>query len=228
MVKHVKEFPAERNSIGQKNSRSSTVPEDFGEIFMLFRKIWNSLKIPSTPKENWNRMWSHLCHESRKRAGVIQLSRRLKYLHKCNNAMNFDGKLFQATTKFIRRFHEHNIELNESQRCRIQESVETCHEDHSADKGVQSFFKNYYDLVHNPTLIPRSMKIPYSQAAVDKEWNTKKELVSLARISSTKSERSYGFLQKERKTWKRSSKHTPCGPTWRRSEERLWLVCSEQ
>ena len=51
---------------------------------------------------------------------------------------------------------------------RVEESLPKYDEDHIAGKGDNSL--QHYNLVHKFIPMPRAMKIPTAQAAVDKEW----------------------------------------------------------
>ena len=60
------------------------------------------------------------------------------------------------------------LEVSESTRLRMGESLPTHHEDHIAGKGDNSL--QHYNLVHKFIPMPQAMKIPAAKAAVDKEW----------------------------------------------------------
>ena len=51
---------------------------------------------------------------------------------------------------------------------RVEESLPTCHEDHSARKGDNSL--QHYSMVHNFIPLPQAIKISEARAAVDTEW----------------------------------------------------------
>ena len=60
------------------------------------------------------------------------------------------------------------LEASESARLRMEESLPNYHEDHIAGRGDNSL--QHHNLVHKFIPMPRAMKIPAAQAAVDKEW----------------------------------------------------------
>ena len=60
------------------------------------------------------------------------------------------------------------LEVSESTRLRVGESLPIHHEDHIAGKGDTSL--QHYNLVHKFIPLPQAMKIPEAKAAVDKEW----------------------------------------------------------
>ena len=87
------------------------------------------------------------------------------------------------------------LEVDESTRMRMENSIPHNHEDHIAGKGENSL--QHYNLVHNFILMPQAMKILAAKAAVDKEreklekfsaWNltkvkSKKQVIDEARTS---------------------------------------------
>ena len=60
------------------------------------------------------------------------------------------------------------LEVDESIRLRMGESLPNHHEDHIAGKGDNSL--QHYNLVHKFIATPQAVKIPAAKAAVDKEW----------------------------------------------------------
>ena len=60
------------------------------------------------------------------------------------------------------------LEVSESTRLRMGESLPNYHEDHIAGKGDNS--PQHYNLLHKFIPMPQAMKIPAAKAAVDKEW----------------------------------------------------------
>ena len=60
------------------------------------------------------------------------------------------------------------LEVSESTRLRMGESLPNHHEDRIAGKGDNSL--QYYNLVHKFIPMSQAMKIPTAKAAVDKEW----------------------------------------------------------
>ena len=60
------------------------------------------------------------------------------------------------------------LEVSESTRMRMGNSIPHHHEDHLAVKGNNSL--QHYNLVHKFILMPQALKIPAAKAAVDKEW----------------------------------------------------------
>ena len=60
------------------------------------------------------------------------------------------------------------LEVSESTRLRMGESLPNHNEDHIAGKGDNSL--QHYNLVHKFIPMPQAMKIPAAKAAVDKEW----------------------------------------------------------
>ena len=59
------------------------------------------------------------------------------------------------------------LEVSESTRLRMGESLPNYHEDHVAGKGDSSL--QHYNLVHKCIPMPQAMKIPAAKVAVDKE-----------------------------------------------------------
>ena len=60
------------------------------------------------------------------------------------------------------------VEAHESMRIRLEGVLCRYHEDHIAAKDMNSL--NHHNLVRKFIPMPRAMKIPAAQAAVDKEW----------------------------------------------------------
>ena len=60
------------------------------------------------------------------------------------------------------------LEVDESTRMRMGNSIPHNHEDHITGKGENSL--QHYNLVHKFTPMPQAMNIPAAKAAVDKEW----------------------------------------------------------
>ena len=56
------------------------------------------------------------------------------------------------------------------------------HVEHIAEKGVRSF---HYGLVHKPVPVQEALKIPKTEAAVDKEWD---KIVQKKSVGCTESE----------------------------------------
>ena len=75
------------------------------------------------------------------------------------------------------------LEANESTRMRMGNSLPHHHEDHIAGKGENSL--QHYNLVHKFIPMPRAMKIPAAEAAVDKEWE-KLEKISAWNLTKVK------------------------------------------
>ena len=87
------------------------------------------------------------------------------------------------------------LEVDESTRMRMGNSIPHHHEDHIAAKGENSL--QHHNLVHKFMPMPQAMKIPAAKAAVDKEWEkleknsawnltkvrSKKEVIDEARTS---------------------------------------------
>ena len=65
------------------------------------------------------------------------------------------------------------LEVSESTRLRMEESLPNHHEDHVAGKGGKSLHHNH--LVHNIIPMPQAMKIPAAKAAVDRMGKTGKD-----------------------------------------------------
>ena len=59
------------------------------------------------------------------------------------------------------------LEGSESTRLRMEESLPNHHDDHTAEKGINSL--KTYNLVDKFIPVPQAMKIPAAEAAVDKE-----------------------------------------------------------
>ena len=68
-------------------------------------------------------------------------------------------------------------------------SIPPNHEDHVARNGENSL--QHYNLVHNFNPMRQAMKIPAVKAAVDKEWETLKNISAwnLTKVRSTKCDR---------------------------------------
>ena len=60
------------------------------------------------------------------------------------------------------------LEVSESTRMRMEESLPNHHEDHIAGNGDNSL--QHYNLVRKFIPMPQAMKIPAAKASVDKEW----------------------------------------------------------
>ena len=60
------------------------------------------------------------------------------------------------------------VEVRESTRMRMEESLPKFHGDHIAGRGDNS--PQHYNLVHKYNPMPPTMKIPAAKAAVDEEW----------------------------------------------------------
>ena len=60
------------------------------------------------------------------------------------------------------------LEVSESTRLRMEQSLPKYHEDHIAGKGDNSV--QHYNVVHKFMPMPQARKIPEAKAAVDKEW----------------------------------------------------------
>ena len=65
-------------------------------------------------------------------------------------------------------------EGHELTRKRTPETQNKDHEDHIAKRGFNSM--NLFNLVHKPCPVPHAMKILDAKAAVDKEWDTLKNI----------------------------------------------------
>ena len=64
------------------------------------------------------------------------------------------------------------LEVSESTRMCVEESLPNYHEDHIAGKGDNSL--QHFNLVHKFIPMPQALKIPAAKAAVDKEWENLK------------------------------------------------------
>ena len=60
------------------------------------------------------------------------------------------------------------VEADESMRIRMDGTPRRYHEDHIAEKGMNSM--TYYSLVHKVIPVPQAMKVPDAGAAVETEW----------------------------------------------------------
>ena len=78
------------------------------------------------------------------------------------------------------------LEVDESTRMRMGNSIPSNHEDHIAGKGENSL--QHYNLVHKFIPVPQAMKIPAAKAAVDKEWE-KLEKISAWNLAKAKSKK---------------------------------------
>ena len=76
------------------------------------------------------------------------------------------------------------LEVGESTRMRMGNSIPHNHEDHIAGKGEGSL--QHYNLVHKFIPVPQALKIPAAKAAVDKEWE-KLEKLSAWNLTKVKS-----------------------------------------
>ena len=74
----------------------------------------------------------------------------------------------------VKYYSVHKNYAHESQRCRINESGNRRHEEHFAELGHNSM--SLCNLVHLPIPIPKAMNISAGIAALDKEWETRKNL----------------------------------------------------
>ena len=103
------------------------------------------------------------------------------------------------------------LEVNESTRMRMEESLPKYHEDHIAGKGDNSL--QDYNLVHKFIPMPQAMKIPAAKAAVNKEWEILKRF---QRETKQKSETNLKWLMKqEKKVEKYTSLHWWTSVIWR-------------
>ena len=78
------------------------------------------------------------------------------------------------------------LEADESTRPRMGNSVPNYHEDHIAEKRDNSL--QHYNLGHKFIPMPQAMKIPFAQAAVDKEWD-KLEKISAWNLTKVRSKK---------------------------------------
>ena len=78
------------------------------------------------------------------------------------------------------------LDLGESTRMRMGNSIPHHHEDHIARKGQNSL--QPYNLVHKFILMPQAMKILAAKAAVDKEWE-KLEKISAWNLTKVRSKK---------------------------------------
>ena len=78
------------------------------------------------------------------------------------------------------------LELSESTRLRMEESLPNYHEDHITGKGDNSL--QHHNLVHKFDPMPQVMKIPEAKAAVDKEWE-KLEKIPVWDLTKVRSKR---------------------------------------
>ena len=78
------------------------------------------------------------------------------------------------------------LELSESTRPRMEESLSNYHEDHIAGKGDNSL--QHYNLVHTFFQKLLVKKIPAAKAAVDKEWE-KLEKISVWNLTKVRSKK---------------------------------------
>ena len=95
------------------------------------------------------------------------------------------------------------VEAYESTRKRLESTLPRNHEDHIAEKGINSI--NHYNLVHKIIPTPQAMKIPDAKAAVDKEWD-KREKIPAWQMDKMKSKRD--VVLEEQKDKKESSEVT--------------------
>ena len=110
---------------------------------------------------------------------------------------NKHGETRSKTNDFKSKF-EYFLEVSESTRMRMEETLSKYHEDHIAGKGNNSL--QLYNMVHKFIPMPQVIKIPAANAAVDKEWEkleaisawnltkvrSKKEVIDEARTSGAK------------------------------------------
>ena len=87
------------------------------------------------------------------------------------------------------------LEADESTRMSMGNSIPHHHEDHIAGKGENSL--QHYKLVHKFIPMPQAMKIPATNAAVDKEWE-KLEKISAWNLTKVKSKKQ---VIEEARTW---------------------------
>ena len=78
------------------------------------------------------------------------------------------------------------MEAYESTRQRLEGTPLKEHEDHIADKGLNSM--TLYNLVHTFIHTPQAMKIPDAKAAVDQEWK-KLETIPAWNLGNAKSKK---------------------------------------
>ena len=78
------------------------------------------------------------------------------------------------------------LEVDESTRMRMGNSIPHNHEDHVAGKGDNSL--KHYNLVHKFIPMSQAMKIPAAKAAVDKEWE-KLEKISAWNLTKVRSKK---------------------------------------
>ena len=79
------------------------------------------------------------------------------------------GTVGQHKTKYARVV----VEADGSMRIRVDGSQSKNHEDHIAGKGMNSL--SCYNLVHKFIPVPEAMKIPDAKAAVEKEWENRRD-----------------------------------------------------
>ena len=78
------------------------------------------------------------------------------------------------------------VETHESTRKRLESTFPRNHEDHVAEKGVQS--KNHNSTVRKFASLPQAMKSPDAKAAVNKEWE-KLEKIPARQMEKVKSKK---------------------------------------
>ena len=133
------------------------------------------------------------------------------------------GAKLKASKEVLKTKYGCIVESDESTRQRVEPSMPKLHEDHIADKGINSI--NRYNLVQKFVLVPQAMKIPDAKAAVDKGWKklealsawqlkkvkSKKEVIKEAQKRQKESARCYidGHVSSQKtQNWNRSIRST--------------------
>ena len=128
--------------------------EDYEESFSLTLRTRSSRKPWRAQEENWKRQWgpSMPCKICKK---------------------NKHGEIRSKTSDLKFKF-ACILEVSESTRMRMEETLPKYHEDHITGKGDNSL--QHYNMVHKFIPIPQAMKIPAAKAAVGKEWEKLEKL----------------------------------------------------
>ena len=92
------------------------------------------------------------------------------------------GAKLKASKEVLKTKYGGIVVSDESTRQRVEPSMPKLHEDHIADKGINSI--NRYNLVQKFVPMPQAMKIPGVKAAVDKEWK-KLEAISAWKLKKS-------------------------------------------
>ena len=87
----------------------------------------------------------------------------------CRSSRETCGTIGEHKTKYVCI-----VEADESLRIRMEGSPHRYHEDHIAEKGMNSM--THYSLVHKFVPVPQAMKVPDAGAAVETEWEKLEKL----------------------------------------------------